>query len=110
MCAAKALVTWSCRDAAQECREACGGHGFLKAARIGDIRSVNDPCVTYEGDNNILVQQTSNWLLRQWQTITEDGSLSAPLGSCGFLRDWRSILTKKFEGRRREDIMNFECK
>jgi hypothetical protein len=28
--AAKPLVTWTCRDITQECREACGGHGYLK--------------------------------------------------------------------------------
>ncbi|CAG9819046.1 unnamed protein product [Phaedon cochleariae] len=81
---AKPLLTWACRDAAQECREACGGHGFLKAARLGDLRTVNDPCVTYEGDNNVLAQQTSNWLLRQWQAVKAGRPVSAPLGSCSF--------------------------
>jgi hypothetical protein len=28
--AAKPLLTWTCRDTIQECREACGGHGYLK--------------------------------------------------------------------------------
>ncbi|CAH0554701.1 unnamed protein product [Brassicogethes aeneus] len=92
---AKPLITWSCRDAVQECREACGGHGFLKASRLGDIRSINDPCVTYEGDNNVLVQQSSNWLLRQWQSLKQDNILSTPLGSCDFLKNHERI-NKKF--------------
>ena len=28
--ASKPLSTWLARDAAQECREACGGHGYFK--------------------------------------------------------------------------------
>ncbi len=28
-CASKPLCTWAARDAIQECREACGGHGYL---------------------------------------------------------------------------------
>ena len=28
-CTAKALCTWNTQKAVQECREACGGHGYL---------------------------------------------------------------------------------
>ncbi|XP_039299442.1 peroxisomal acyl-coenzyme A oxidase 3-like [Nilaparvata lugens] len=30
VCCTKPLFTWICRNALQECREACGGHGFIK--------------------------------------------------------------------------------
>lgn len=33
--AAKPLITWTCRDTVQECREACGGHGYLKGFLCG---------------------------------------------------------------------------
>lgn len=28
-CSSKPLSAWAARDAIQECREACGGHGYL---------------------------------------------------------------------------------
>lgn len=30
-CASKPVAGWLARDAIQECREACGGHGYLKS-------------------------------------------------------------------------------
>lgn len=29
--AAKPLCSWTARDAIQDCRESCGGHGYLKS-------------------------------------------------------------------------------
>ncbi len=44
----KPLGGWLARDAIQESREACGGHGYLRAAGIGVLRDNNDANVTYE--------------------------------------------------------------
>lgn len=100
------MFTWTCRDAIQESREACGGHGYLKAARLGDLRNTNDPRVTFEGDNNVLVQQTSNWLLRQWSMLMQEGKLTSPLETCTFLIRYRQILNRKYK---MDFVLHVDC-
>lgn len=50
---AKPLAGWLARDAIQECREACGGHGYLRAAGIGNRRNDHDANCTYEVSENL---------------------------------------------------------
>lgn len=101
----KPHITWTARDAIQEAREACGGHGYLKAARIGDIRNDHDPSCTYEGDNNVLCQQAANWLIRQWQNV------ESPAGSVDFLHRKDKIIERSFDCvGNRWSFDRFECK
>jgi len=81
--AGKPLASWTAQAAVQECREACGGHGFLAVAGLGKLRGDNDANCTYEGDNTVLLQQTSQWLLG----LTRMGRVESPMGSVGWLGD-----------------------
>lgn len=36
--AVKPVCSWAARNGIQDCREACGGHGYLKASQLGDLR------------------------------------------------------------------------
>ncbi|XP_026747712.1 peroxisomal acyl-coenzyme A oxidase 3 [Trichoplusia ni] len=92
----KPLLTWTVLAAAQQCREACGGHGYLKCANLGDIRSNHEATVTYEGDNNVLSQQTGNWLLRQFESARGSRSVDSPLHTVAFLLDWEKCLAARF--------------
>ncbi|KAL1132573.1 hypothetical protein AAG570_010525 [Ranatra chinensis] len=95
-CALKPISGWIARDGIQECRESCGGHGYLKFSGFGDLRSDNDANVTYEGDNNVLTQQTSNWLIQLWSKHNVQNQWDTPLGSVSFIKNWKYILKEKF--------------
>ena len=45
------------RVALQECREACGGQGLKTDNRVGQLKAEYNVQLTFEGDNNVLMQQ-----------------------------------------------------
>ena len=59
----KPLSTWFALDTLQEAREACGGQGFLAENRLVGLRADLDIYVTFEGDNNVLLQLVAKRLL-----------------------------------------------
>ncbi len=64
--ALKPLSTWLALDTLQECREACGGAGFLTENRFTSLRADLDVYTTFEGDNNVLLQLVAKRLLADY--------------------------------------------
>ncbi|XP_059663214.1 acyl-coenzyme A oxidase 3, peroxisomal-like [Cornus florida] len=62
----KATCTWHNMRTLQECREACGGQGLKTENRIGHMKGEYDVQSTFEGDNNVLMQQVSKALLAEY--------------------------------------------
>ncbi len=75
----KAMATWLCTKTIQECREACGGKGFLKENRLADLKADSDIFTTFEGDNTVLLQLVAKGLLTEFKQSFHDDGFNATL-------------------------------
>ena len=48
---------------------------LLLATGFGNIRNDNDPSCTFEGDNNVVLQQASNFILSNYEDIYINSNL-----------------------------------
>lgn len=62
----KALGTWHATRTIQECREACGGAGYLSENRFAALKADTDVFTTFEGDNHVLLQLVAKGLLTDY--------------------------------------------
>jgi acyl-CoA oxidase len=51
----------------QECREACGGAGYMWENRFGALKADSDIFTTFEGDNTVLLQLVAKGLLTHYK-------------------------------------------
>jgi len=75
--ALKSYATWFTTDTLQECREACGGKGYLAENRFADLKADSDIFTTFEGDNTVLMQLVAKGLLSNFKKqFHDDGSMA----------------------------------
>jgi acyl-CoA oxidase len=80
----KAVQTWHAIRAIQECREACGGAGYLTENRLVLLRRDVDVFATFEGDNYVLLQLLAKDLLTKY---AKEVSGLDPVGLARFVAD-----------------------
>lgn len=68
----KAIATWHATRTIQECREACGGAGYLSVNRFAALKADTDVFTTFEGDNHVLLQLVAKGLLTDYASEFED--------------------------------------
>jgi acyl-CoA oxidase len=68
----KALGTWHATRTIQECREACGGAGYLAVNRFTALKADTDVFTTFEGDNTVLLQLVAKGLLTDYASEFEE--------------------------------------
>jgi len=72
----KSYATWFTTETLQECREACGGKGYLAENRIADLKADSDIFTTFEGDNTVLMQLVAKGVLTTFkETFHNEGMM-----------------------------------
>jgi acyl-CoA oxidase len=63
----KSFATWNNTHTLQECRECCGGKGYLAENRISALKNDSDIYTTFEGDNTVLLQLVAKSRLTEFK-------------------------------------------
>lgn len=79
----KSIITWYANSAIQECREACGGKGYLLENRIADLKGDVDIFTTFEGDNTVLLLLAAKGVLSDFKSEFNSSGFSAVLKILG---------------------------
>lgn len=73
----KSYASWHATASIQECREACGGKGYLAENELADLKADTDIFTTFEGDNYVLLQLVAKAVLTEFkQEFNEGGYLA----------------------------------
>lgn len=79
----KAYATWFTTDTLQECREACGGKGYLAENQFADLKADSDIFTTFEGDNTVLTQLVAKGVLTDFRREFSSEGMTAVLRFVG---------------------------
>uniref|UniRef100_A0A914MNE9 Acyl-coenzyme A oxidase n=1 Tax=Meloidogyne incognita TaxID=6306 RepID=A0A914MNE9_MELIC len=60
----KALTSWQITRGVEQCRLACGGHGYSDASGLPSIYTMVAGSLTYEGENIVMLLQTARSLMK----------------------------------------------
>ncbi|XP_028031565.1 probable peroxisomal acyl-coenzyme A oxidase 1 isoform X3 [Bombyx mandarina] len=73
----KALSTSDSAALIEQCRLACGGHGYMLSSNLPLLYSFVTATRTYEGDYTVLLLQTARFLIKAWEQA-ESGNPVTP--------------------------------
>jgi acyl-CoA oxidase len=76
----KAAATWTRVETLQDCRECCGGMGFLAVNKIGLLCNDQNVDVTFEGDNTVMMQQVARACLEDKALLAAGKSAASAAG------------------------------
>ncbi|XP_030064087.1 peroxisomal acyl-coenzyme A oxidase 1 isoform X2 [Microcaecilia unicolor] len=66
----KAFTSWTTSSGIEECRMACGGHGYSYCSGIPNLYVTFTPACTYEGENTVMMLQTARFLLKSYTQVS----------------------------------------
>ncbi|KAI9097159.1 acyl-CoA dehydrogenase/oxidase C-terminal [Phlyctochytrium arcticum] len=97
----KAFSTWSTLNIIDQCRQACGGHGYSSYTGLASLYSDFAVHCTWEGDNTILSLQGGRYLISCYREAKAGKSQA---GGVSYLNDLGTLLSKKCQAKSIEEI------
>ncbi|XP_037968379.2 probable peroxisomal acyl-coenzyme A oxidase 1 [Plutella xylostella] len=73
----KAVSTSDAASLIEQCRFACGGHGYMASSNLPALYTFVTATRTYEGDYTVLLLQTARYLIKAWEQA-EEGKAMTP--------------------------------
>ncbi|XP_072026413.1 peroxisomal acyl-coenzyme A oxidase 1-like [Amphiura filiformis] len=98
----KSFMTYTSHGFIDQCRQSCGGHGFLLSGGLAGISSKFSASITYEGENSVMILQTARYLMKTLSAIQSGGQV---IGSASYLASppqQHSKISSK------SDVLNFD--
>ncbi|XP_012935860.1 peroxisomal acyl-coenzyme A oxidase 1 isoform X1 [Aplysia californica] len=93
----KAYSSWEMMYGIEQCRLACGGHGYIEASGLPKIYANEVPACTYEGENTVLCLQTARYLMKCYAALTSGEALPPMVSYLRTAQGGRSQLSGKLE-------------
>jgi acyl-CoA oxidase len=63
----KATSSWHATETIQNCRECCGGAGYMSENRLAALKADTDVFTTFEGDNTVLMMLVARGVLTDYR-------------------------------------------
>uniref|UniRef100_A0A0B6ZLF2 Acyl-coenzyme A oxidase n=1 Tax=Arion vulgaris TaxID=1028688 RepID=A0A0B6ZLF2_9EUPU len=95
--ALKAFSSWEMMSGIEQCRLACGGHGYSLASGLPKIYVNEVPACTYEGENVVLCLQTARFLVKCYNAAEKGQQLPSMVSFLRTAKGGKSRLTEKLE-------------
>ncbi|CAG5122878.1 unnamed protein product [Candidula unifasciata] len=95
--AIKAFSSWEMMYGIEQCRLACGGHGYILASGLPKIYTNEVPACTYEGENVVLCLQTARFLIKSYNAAEKGEQLPSLARFLQAPKGEKSRLTENLE-------------
>ncbi|BFZ11130.1 hypothetical protein BsWGS_14169 [Bradybaena similaris] len=93
----KAFSTWEMMFGIEQCRLACGGHGYILASGLPTLYANEVSACTYEGDNIVLCLQAARFLIKSYNAAEKGEQLPTLARFLQAPKGVKSKLTEKLE-------------
>eukprot|EP00029_Vermamoeba_vermiformis_P011317 TRINITY_DN618_c0_g1_i1.p1 TRINITY_DN618_c0_g1~~TRINITY_DN618_c0_g1_i1.p1 ORF type:complete len:664 (-),score=192.51 TRINITY_DN618_c0_g1_i1:1215-3020(-) len=99
--ALKSDASFQCVAGIEECRRACGGHGYSQFSGLPELLNLNLQMITAEGENLILTQQVTRYLLKVFQDVQSGKPATRTVS---YFNDWKQLLKENSSAKSIEDM------